>query len=137
MKRIKSSHNSIILVLLTIVSTNMCACPFIINNDGPTAILIVDPYNKQAVHINPGQEAEIDPSISGWLYYFYHEKLDIYVPQADKPGAYYRRYQLVEKYCTADKTKLSLSDIVKFINEPTNRFMATTFREHKHSDHVH
>ena len=125
------------LLFLSIMIKNIFACPFIIYNDTKTEILIVDPFNKQALYINPGDEAEIDPSIPGWQYYFYHEKLEIYVPQKDSPDLFYRRYQLVEKYCTAEKTKLALSDIVQFINKPTNRFTTSEFNPHKHDTHIH
>ena len=100
-------------------------------------ILIVDPYNKQALYINPGNEAEIDPSIYGWQYYFYHEKLDIYVPREDNPSLFYRRYQLVEKYCTVEETKLTLSSIAQFINNPTDRFTTSEFKPHEHGTHTH
>jgi len=126
-----------VLLFLSIVIKNIFACPFVINNNTKTEILIVDPYNKQALYINPQNEAEIDPSISGWQYYFYHEKLDIYVPQKNNSGLFYRRYQLVEKYCTAEKTKLTLSDIVRFINKPTDRFTTSEFNPHEHDTHIH
>jgi len=116
---------------------NIFACPFIINNDTETEILVVDPYNKQALYINPGNEAEIDPSIAGWHYYFYHEKLDIYVPQKDNLDVFYRRYQLVEKYCTAEKTKLTLSNIIQLVNKPTDRFTTSEFNPHSHDTHMH
>ena len=125
------------LLFLTTITKNIFTCPFIINNDTSTKILIVDPYNKQALYINPGNEAEIDPGISGWQYYFYHEKLDIYVPQKDNPTAFYRRYQLVEKYCTVEKSKLTLNDIIQFINKPTDRFTTTEFKPREHGAHIH
>jgi len=125
------------LLLLSLLINSSFACPFIIKNDSSTAILVVDPYNKQALRITPDNEAEIDPSITGWQYYFYHEKLDIYVARQDNPNLFYRRYQLVEKYCTADKTKLALSDIAQFINKPTDRFDTFEFTAHEHSAHKH
>ncbi len=113
------------------------ACPFIIKNDTNTKIVIVDPHNKQALYINPGNEAVIDPTVSGWQYYFYHEKLDIYLPQKDNSDLFYRRYQLVEKYCTTEKTKLTLRDIVQFIDKPTDRFTTSQFKLHEHVAHAH
>ncbi len=133
----KNRHWFGISLFLSIVIDSVFACPFIINNDTKIKILIVDPYNKQALYINPGNEADIDPSISGWKYYFYHEKLDIYVPQEDNPDLFYRRYQLIEKYCTAEKTKLTLSDITQFINKPTDRFTTSEFNPHEHDTHMH
>lgn len=124
------------LVLLFLIKSSL-ACPFIITNDSNSELIIVDPYNKQAVHINPGDKREIDPSISGWQYYFYHEKLDIYVPQPDNPHLFYQRFQLVEKYCTKDKTELSLSNIREFINKPTDRFDTSEFKPHEHRAHTH
>jgi len=59
------------------------------------------------------------------------------MPREDHSGVFYRRYQLVEKYCTAGKTKLTLSDIVQFINKPTDRFTASVFKPHEHGAHVH
>ncbi len=125
------------LLLLTTITKNIFTCPFIIYNDTGTKILIVDPYNKQALYINPGNDGEIDPSISGWRYYFYHEKLDIYLPQKDNPITFYRRYQLVEKYCTAEKSNLTLSNIIEFINRPTDRFTTTEFKLREHGPHLH
>ena len=125
------------LLLLSLFVKNSFACPFIITNDTSAAILVVDPYNKQALYINPGNNAEIDPSIGGWQYYFYAEKLDIYVPRQDNPNLFYRRYQLIEKYCTADKTKLTLSDIAQFVSKPTDRFNTSEFTAQKYSAHTH
>ncbi len=133
----KISYRFGILLFLSIMIKSSFACPFIINNDTNTAIIIVDPYNKQALYMKPGNEAEIDPSVAGWQYYFYHEKLDIYMPRQDNLNLFYRRYQLVEKYCTADKTQLSLSDITQFINKPTDRFDTFEFTAHEHSAHKH
>ena len=133
----KNKHWFGTLLFLSIMIKNIFSCPFIINNDAKTKILIVDSYNKQALYINSGNEVEIDPSISGWQYYFYHEKLDIYMPQEDNPDLFYRRYQLTEKYCTAEKTKLTLHDIIQFINKPTDRFTTSEFDPHKHGTHIH
>ncbi len=133
----KNRHWFGTLLFLSIVINSVFACPFIINNDTKTKILIIDPYNKQALYINSGNEADINPSISGWQYYFYHEKLDIYVPQEDNPDLFYRRYQLTEKYCTAEKTKLTLSDITQFVNKPTDRFTTSEFDLHEHDTHKH
>ena len=125
------------LLVLSLMMQNLIACPFIINNDTKTEIFIVDPANKQAVSIKPGNKAEIDPSIAGWQYYFYSEKLDIYVPREDNPSLFYRRYQLTEKYCTAEKTKLTLSDIAQFVSKPTDRFTTSEFKPHEHGAHAH
>jgi len=133
----KNKYWSGVLLFLLLMIKNIFACPFVINNDTQTEILVVDPYNKQALYINSGDEAEIDPSISGWQYYLYHEKLDIYVPQEDNPDLFYRRYQLMEKYCTTEKTKLTLSDITQFINKPTDRFTTSQFNPHQHDTHIH
>ena len=133
----KISYRFGFLLFLSILIKNSFACPFIISNDTNTEIIIVDPYNKQAVYITPRNEAEIDPSIAGWQYYFYREKVDIYMPRQDNPNLFYRRYQLVEKYCTADKTQLSLSNIAQFINKPTDRFDTFEFSAHEHTAHTH
>ena len=127
----------LLLLLLSLLVKGSFACPFIITNDSSSELIIVDPYNKQAVHINPGDKQEIDPSISGWQYYFYREKLDIYVPRHDKPYLFYRHYQLVEKYCAQDKTELSLSGITEFIKKPTDRFDTSEFKPHEHGAHKH
>ena len=126
-----------ILFFLSIIIKSSFACPFIINNDTNSVIIIVDPYNKQALYITPRNEAEIDPSIAGWRYYFYHEKLDIYMPRQDNPNLFYRRYQLVEKYCTTDKTQLSLSKIAQFLTKPPDRFDTFEFSAHEHTAHTH
>ncbi len=126
-----------ILLFFSILFQNSFTCPFVLNNDTKTAILVVDPHNKQAVYINPGHKAEIDPSIFGWKYYFYHEKLDIYMTNQDNQHLFYRRYQLVEKYCTAGKTNLSLSEIIQFIHTPTDRFNVFEFKPHIHKSHTH
>ena len=138
----KNNYRFGTLLLLSIMIKSISGCPFIINNDTKAEIIIVDPYNKQALHIGPGSEAEIDPSISGWQYYFYHEKLDIYVPREDNRGTFYRRYQLVEKYCTVETTKLTLTDIAQFVDKPTDRFTTYEFKPpvikpHEHDAHAH
>ena len=138
----KNSYRVAGLSLLLIMFNSVLACPFVINNDSDTEIFIVDPYNKQALHINPGSEAEIDPSVYGWQYYFYNEKLDVYVPREDEQGAFYRRYQLVEKYCMVEKTKLTMSDIAQLVKKPTDRLITYEFKEkkikpHEHEAHAH
>lgn len=131
--------NSIVVgILLCLLTTHVIfSCPFIINNDTNTTILIVDSYNKQALCLNSGSTAEIDPSISGWYYYFYHEKLDIYVPQEDNPDLFYRRYQLTEKYCVAEKTKLTVSNIIQFTTLATDRLNTTEFKPPQYNTHMH
>ena len=133
----KNRYRFAALLLLLILSKGIVACPFIITNDTDTVVLIVDPFNHQALYLTPDSTAEIDPSIPGWQYYFYHEKLDIYVSRKDNPDLFYRRYQLVEKYCTTDKTKLTLSTIIQFVNQPSDRFSVSEFTPHKHSAHTH
>ena len=133
----KANHHYYTLLFLLIFTKNILTCPFIIKNSGDHPVIIVDPYNKQATHINSGKETEINPSIPGWRAYFYSEKLDIYVPRQDNPNSFYRRYQLVEKYCTSDKTKLSLSDIAQFVNTPNDRFSVTQYNAHEHKAHTH
>ncbi len=138
----KNRYQFVTILLLSTMVRSVFACPFIINNDTNTEILVVDSHNKQALHINPGSEAEIDPSVYGWQYYFYNEKLDIYVPREDKQGAFYRRYQLVEKYCTVEKTKLTLSDIAQLVKKPTDRFIVYEFKAekvkpHEQGEHTH
>ena len=124
-------------LLLFFLFNGSYGCPFIITNDSGHRAIIVDPYNKQAINMAIGETREIDPSITGWPYYFYREKLDIYVPRQDNPNLFYRHYQLQEKYCTKDKTELSLSKIAKLTAKPTERFEVFTFKPHEHTAHTH
>ena len=98
-------------------------------------ILIVDPYNNQALSLKPGHHGEIDPTVSGWHYYFYYEKLDIYIPQKAKPSSFYRHYQLTENYCTAGITKLTFNDIAQLVQKPTDRFTVSEFKLHVVAPH--
>ncbi len=125
------------LLLLSFLFNTTYGCPFIITNNSNHQVIIVDPYNKQTVHINSGEKREIDPSISGWHYYFYREKLDIYIPRQDNPHLFYRHYQLQEKYCTKGKAELSFSQIVEFVRKPTERFEVFEFKPHEHAAHAH
>ena len=125
------------LLLLLLCVKDSFTCPFIITNDSRSELIIVDPYNKQAVYINPGEKREIDPSISGWRYYFYREKLDIYIPRQDNPDLFYQHYQLQEKYCTTGKTELPFSQIAEFVTKPTERFEVFEFKPHEQAAHAH
>ena len=126
-----------IVLLLATIAHNSFSCPFIITNNTDTETLIVDPFNNQALKLDPTNTGEIDPSIHGWHYYFYSEKLDIYVPRKDAHHAFYRKYQLIEKYCTADKTSLTLKDIIHFADKPTDRFTVLVFNEPELKPHLH
>ena len=126
-----------LIFLLLITIKNNFACTFIIRNDTRTTTIIVDPYNRQALYLNPGQKAEIDPSISGWQGYFYHEKLNIYVPQDDNKNQFYCRYQLIENYCTSSKTNLTVNDIIQFIHKPNDRFDIVEFGAPERGVHKH
>ncbi len=126
-----------IVLMLAITTHNNFACTFIITNNTDVEVLIVDPFNNQALKLDPTNTGEIDPSIHGWQYYVYSEKLDIYAPKKDTSHAFYRKYQLTEKYCTDDKTSLTLEDIIHFAEKPTDRFTVVTFSEPELKNHQH
>jgi len=67
--------------------------------------------------------------------YFLNEKLNIYIE--NKKGEFDRRYQLIEKYCTDEKTELSLEQIKGFIKNPTDRFTVKTYKIQKKHLHTH
>ncbi len=125
------------ILLLAFYFNITLSCPFIIENNSNHKIIVVDPNNKQAIHIDSGEKQEIDPSISGWSYYFVREKLDVYVPKPNNPHLFYRQYQLQEKYCTKGKTELPFKQIIAFATKPTKRFEVLEFTPHKHTPHTH
>ena len=128
----------IILGLIFFIHTNSIACPFMITNDSGSPIIITD-NDKQAVYIKPQETKTIDPTIQGWIaQYFFTEKLNFYIEY--KPGEFYFKYQLLEYYCVPDwkeKNQFTLSDIKKFIDNPTKRLKVNQFEKPEKHDHKH
>jgi len=107
---------------------SILACPFTIQNDSASPIIITD-NDKRAVYINPGQEAVIDPTLNGKLnQLFFNEKLNFLV-QEEKSGNFFQKYQLTEYYCVKDlkKNSLKLSEIITLIKNPTDRLSVKEF----------
>jgi len=122
-----------LLVLPSFGATKMVACPMTIKNDGTSQIVIVDPNGTQAIRLQPGSSQIIDPAITSfpqkylkWL--GYKEILNFYVENKDKPNTFYLKYQMTEHYCAESET-FTLSDIIKFIDNPTDRFSVKQFEK--------
>lgn len=133
------------IVSMISIGSAMTGCPFTITNDGDTGLIVVDPYNKQAVQIPPGKSRVIDPTLYTWWQFLYNEVLDFYVEHEKGSGTFSREYQMIEKYCT-DKpgaNDLSLSYIKELVNNPTDRLYAYKYKPyapvpHKDADaHAH
>ncbi len=130
-------RNSIIAIFMC-SSSLLSSCPMTIVNDSEDELVVVDPYNHQMLVLKKGKSGDIDPSIPGLWYYFYSEKLDFYFPLEGKPGDLYRKYELVEKYCVDEQTKLSFTDIEKLAAKPTDRFTVNQFtKPSPHKTHTH
>ena len=132
--------NSFFLIIFFINVQHISACPFMITNDSDKPIIITD-NNKQAVYIKPQETKIIDPTFYGWIaQYLFTEKLNFFIE--DTPGEFYLKYQLLEYYCVPDwkeKNQFTLSEITKFIKEPSERIKVTQLEKpEKHiHDHVH
>jgi len=124
--------NRIIYLLIFFIHTNSFACPFMITNDSDNPLIVTD-NDKQAVYIKPQETKTIDPTFHGWIaQYLFTEKLNFYIE--DNPGEFYLKYQLLEYYCVPDwkeKNQFTLSDIKKFIDNPTKRLKVTQFEKPK------
>jgi len=112
------------------------ACPFTIVNDGPTPIIVTDPYGQTAVYIKKGQSRVIDPTIHSLWKYVYNEKLDFYIPLDD--NTFYKKYRLSEAYCvsTADN-ELLFGDLGALLKKPTDRLSVTSYEKPKLNGHDH
>lgn len=117
------------LVLLSTVS-NIATCPFTMSNDGKQDIIVFDVQNKQAVRIEPGTSAFINPMLRGWRKYLRRETLDIYLERKDQKNRFERRYRFTEKYCPVDakQNKISLTDIENIAQNPTDRARVQVFK---------
>ena len=113
----------------------MKSCPMSIYNNLKTKVFIVDPHGTTAIYIKSGKYKIIDPTVHGWKKYFLKEKLNIYLENDN--GEFLHRYQLIEKFCTKEETKLSLTDIKGFIEKPTKRFTTKVYEETNDIVHVH
>jgi len=111
------------------------SCPMAIENDGDDKMIVFDFNNEQAVYIKPGSSKTIDPTLHGWTKYIFNEKLNIYIKNED--GIFILRYQLTEKFCTPEKTELSLTDIKGFVENPTKRFWTKKYEIQKQQPHKH
>jgi hypothetical protein len=57
-------------------------------------------FGWMAARITPGKSQIIDPTIHNWQKHFRKEKINFYYPQKPHSNIFYRKYQLIEKYCT-------------------------------------
>ena len=114
-------------------------CPFTITNDSKTPIIVVDNYNKQAVHIPAGKSRVIDPTLHTWWKYIYNEAMDFYIEREKDSGQFYRAYQMLEKYCTDEPgaNDLSLSAIKNLVSNPTDRLNVYEYKPCPAVPHEH
>lgn len=110
-----------------VFTANALACPLTIHNDAKSSIFVLDAYNKNAVQIDSGQSQIIDPTVHDFTRYLRSEKLDFYALKKPSTSSYYRKYQLVEKYCSDEGNQLSTSDVQKLVKNPTKRFSVKEF----------
>ncbi|KKK88434.1 MAG: hypothetical protein KR126chlam4_00760 [Candidatus Anoxychlamydiales bacterium] len=117
-------------------------CPLTITNDTDHTVLLIDPNGPEAVLIPTKKSMIIDPTLTHPLMkYISNEQLDIYYTEESSPNLFYKRYRLTEKYCSDDpeKNKLTLSQILQFVDQPTKRFKVKKIQkteksiEHKHN----
>ncbi len=132
---------NILFFLMVFIHVQLTSCPFMITNDSDHPIIITD-NDKQAVYIKPQETKTIDPTIHGWLApYIFTEKLNFFVQEGS--GEFQLKYQLLEYYCVPDwkeKNQFTLSKILEFINNPTDRLKVKQFEKlerHEMHDHVH
>ena len=119
----------VVMTFALLFSAISFACPFTLLNDSNSKVLAVDPFNHQAIELPVGKQAVIDISVNGWQKYFRNENLDIYYPLSHNSSNYFRKYRLIEKYCTDDVSKyqFKISDIVKLVKTPTKQFSVQAF----------
>ena len=131
----------IITILLLLVTFEIYSCPLTIINYSNQIIIVVDPRGSEAIFLKENSSAIIDPTIANpLLQYVINEKLDIYYPQETHPNVFYKKYRVMEKYCSdnPEENKLTLSQILQFVDHPSKRFKVEEFEsteksmEHKH-----
>ena len=120
---------------------NAYSCPLTITNDTDHLVLIVDPKGPEAVLIPEKTTVTIDPTITNFVMkYISNEKLDIYYTVEGSSNLFYKKYRLTEKYCTdnVEDNKLTLSQILEFVDHPTKRFqMKEIQKTEKPMEHTH
>ncbi len=126
-----------IILFLMMVGNVVIGCPMEIQNDGSESIVVVDPYSHTLLFLKSGESEVIDPTVPGLWGYIYSEKLDIYVEQEGKKHSFYRLYQLTEKYCTDEPTKLSFKQIEQLVRNPTKRFQVVAYKAPIAHEHIH
>jgi len=105
-------------------------CPITITNDTDQKIIITDPRGSEAIFLDQSETGVIDPTITHTLIkYLQNEKLDFYYPNQAQPNSYYKKYRLTEKYCVDDpkESELTVSQIIKFVQTPSDRFKVEEF----------
>ncbi len=127
-KRDNMNKSVYVFFLFSCVSVN--ACPFIIFNDSPHYLLVVNPNQKKdsAVRIVPKHSKTIDATVKGWWKWVMNETLNIYVEKEERE-TFNLKYQLIEKYCPNDDdaNKLKLSEIIKIAYKPDKRLRVRVF----------
>ncbi|NGX38064.1 MAG: hypothetical protein K1000chlam2_01235 [Chlamydiae bacterium] len=125
-----------------LASFSLYSCPITISNDDDQTVLIVDPKGLQAILLLPNQSGMIDPTIPHPLMrLFSDETLDLYYAKNEKPHKFYKKYRLIEKYCTDNEAEnqLTIKQILQFEKNPTDRFKVTQFQmieeDHEHDHH--
>lgn len=129
------------LFLGLLLASKICACPITITNDMKQQVIVVDPRGSEAIFLDQNKTEVIDPTITHpMMKYFQNEKLDFYFPNKSQSNSFYKKYRLTEKYCVDDpkKSMLTLSQIINFVEIPTDRFKVEEFHPiEKIHDHSH
>ncbi len=129
----------IFMLAVILMPFSLYPCPITITNDLDQTVLIVDPKGTQALYLKQNASGVIDPTISPpFMRYILDEKLDIYYASDDMPQNFYKRYQLIEKYCTdnEEENQLTVQQILQFEKSPTDRFKLKKI-EQVEDQHVH
>lgn len=130
-----------LIIFIAVVTTHIAnACPMTITNDLDETIIIVDPRGSQAILLSKQGTEMIDPTIPNpMMRYILNEKLDLYFTKEDQPNVFYKKYRLTEKYCTDDPkdNQLTVSQILQFLQKPTDRFKVEELQIVEKSSHDH
>ena len=120
----------------------MYSCPITITNDTDQKVIIIDPRGNEAIFLDLNRTGVIDPTITHTVKkYFQDETLDFYYPIQNHSSSFYKKYRLTEKYCVDDpkKSELTITQIINFVKNPTDRFKVEEFhlvkKLHNHEHH--